>query len=125
MVLQLNEKYLSDKARKAVRNIDNKSQLLREAVEFYVNRDEILAYGNSSKEKLIISLIEEIKDLNATIKNMKVQNVEKISNSTNEDIKDTDIIINNNIESNHENENIGNSSITESNHNEDLSCYED
>ena len=40
MGIQITEKGLSSKARKALSNAKNKSQFLREAIEFYVQREE-------------------------------------------------------------------------------------
>lgn len=59
MAIQINEKHLSSKAKKALNNAKNKSQFLRDAIEFYVNRESVYEnIGSDLKED-----VREIKEL--------------------------------------------------------------
>lgn len=63
MAIQISENNLSPKARKALANAKNKSQLLRDALEFYVNRDEVVASPVTGVDSGLQSDIKEIKEL--------------------------------------------------------------
>lgn len=72
MAIQISENNLSPKARKALANAKNKSQLLRDALEFYVNRDEIITSPVTSIDSALHSDIKEIKEL---LKGLSLQGV--------------------------------------------------
>lgn len=59
MAIQISEKNLSPKAQKALNNAVNKSQFLRDAIEFYVSRE----YPEAAPDPEIKNDIKEIKEL--------------------------------------------------------------
>lgn len=91
MAIQISEKHLSPKAIKALENAKSKSQLLRDALEYYVNRDEIEVASVASDPEMKMD-IKEIKEL---LQNMSLQPAhtesivvkDDISTRGNEDLK--------------------------------------
>jgi hypothetical protein len=65
MSITLNEKYLSPEAQKALENSKNKSQFMRDALEFYVNRKNVVpsAQGNDDQMDRLLAEMDEMKSL--------------------------------------------------------------
>lgn len=63
MAIQITEKLLSAKAQKALNNAVNKSQFLRDAIEYYVNREPQATASTASIDPDIRNDIQEIKEL--------------------------------------------------------------
>lgn len=67
MAIQISEKLLSEKARKALSNAVSKSQFLRDAIEFYVNSMDAKNTDNFSIQGTLIKEIEELKNMVALL----------------------------------------------------------
>ncbi|MCT4584045.1 MAG: hypothetical protein N4A54_03885 [Peptostreptococcaceae bacterium] len=89
MAIQISEHKLSPQAKKALNNSKNKSQFLRDAIEFYVKRDQQTDLNSSSDPEMK----EDIKE----IKDMLLQLSSKSINFESAVDKDTNIEINENI----------------------------
>ena len=73
MAIQISEKNLSPLAAKALNNAKNKSQFLRDAVEFYVQRG--IQTGGNHNENGIRSDLGEIKDMIRDLQQVLAQKV--------------------------------------------------
>lgn len=75
MAIQISENKLSPKARKALANAKSKSQFLRDALEFYVSRDDVDSSLSSEISPELTSLVSEIKELKSLMKEIATRPV--------------------------------------------------
>lgn len=85
MAIQISEKHLSPEAKRALSNAKNKSQFMRDAIEFYVRRgfdkENIEVSCDSEIRKDIKEVKQEIKELKEILKNLNTVTVNETAAS--------------------------------------------
>lgn len=108
MAIQIDEKHLSEEARRALGNAKSKSQLLRDALEYYVRRgadksetrsDEQLANDVKDIKKLLLDMTNGVIPVTKIIEENsidtekeifpKVKEIEKVEEKVEENTKET------------------------------------
>lgn len=88
MAIQITEKHLSPEAKKALDNAVNKSQFLRDAIEFYVRRGQVSECENVGENTTLREELKEIKSILAQLTSnctlIDKKSSDNISNSSNE-----------------------------------------
>lgn len=99
MAIQISEKHLSPEAKRALNNAKNKSQFMRDAIEYYVKSEKI---QNAVETSCYSDIKEDIKEIKEMLKSLSVnrnvlESITSLDGSLNEieNNNNEEIIINN------------------------------